>query len=105
MGIMVQPYEGLSDMPSLVFKNNSFKLSADNKSLLSAIAAKMKAIPNVSISVLAYADTRRNDYIFQYRVDNIKKYLVEKEGISADRITVNVVVTGGDPNIVDIKPN
>lgn len=104
MGIMLPPSESLGDLPGLKFKKNVFKLSTDNQNTLATIAAKMKAAPGANIVVQAYSDSRRNEYIFQYRVDNIKKYLVEKEGISADRITTNVKVGDGDPNTVDIKP-
>jgi hypothetical protein len=36
-------------------------------------------------------------------MDAAKKYLVETQGISADRITTNCTVGGGDKNTVDIK--
>jgi hypothetical protein len=106
MGVMEPPGESLGEVPSLAFKNNVFKLSVDNKVLLATIAAKIKAIPYVSVTVLAYPPTcGRNLSIYQRRVDRIKAYLVEKEGISADRITTNCEVDGGDKNTVDIKSN
>jgi hypothetical protein len=35
----------------------------------------------------------------------VKNYLVEKLGISADRVSVDKVIDGGDSNTIDIKSN
>jgi outer membrane protein OmpA-like peptidoglycan-associated protein len=95
-----------SDYPSISFKNNSLALSADAKSMLATCAAKLKGNPNCSITVTGYPETdKRSQAACQKRVDAIKTYLVEKEGISADRITTNCEVGGGDKNTVDIKSN
>lgn len=94
----------LDDLPSLKFKTNVFKLSADNKAMLATIASKMKSNPFATITVTAYADGgRSHQSIYVLRVDNIKKYLVEKEGVSPDRITTNVEPGTGDKNTVDVK--
>ena len=96
-----------SDYPSLSFKGNSAGLSADAKSMLATVAAKLKASPDCSITITGYPETSKASQAnCNKRLDAIKNYLVEKEGISADRITTNCDLSGGgDKNTVDIKSN
>ena len=95
-----------TDYPSLSFKGNGATLTNDNKAMLSAVASKMKANPTCNININGYPETSKaSQAVCQKRVDAAKKYLVEKEGISADRITTNCEVGGGDKNTVDIKSN
>lgn len=92
------------DLPVLSFKEGISKLNTDNKAMLAVIAVKMKNAPLVNVTVAAYPDVcEHKGHVFFKRVENIKKYLVEKEGISPDRITTNCEVGGGDRNSVDIK--
>ena len=37
------------------------------------------------------------------KVELIKAYLVENAGISADRISTNLIIEGGDPDTIDFK--
>ncbi|MEO8770988.1 MAG: OmpA family protein [Ferruginibacter sp.] len=95
-----------SDYPSLSFKGNSIVLTNDNKAMLHNVAEKMKANPNCNITINGYPEaSKASQAVCQKRVDAVKKQLVEKEGISADRITTNCEVGGGDKNTVDIKSN
>ncbi|MGF2414106.1 MAG: OmpA family protein [Ferruginibacter sp.] len=95
-----------SDYPSLSFKGNSAGLSADAKAMLATCAAKLKSSPDCSITVTGYPETSKASQAnCQKRLEAVKTYLVEKEGISADRITTNCEVNGGDKNTVDIKSN
>jgi outer membrane protein OmpA-like peptidoglycan-associated protein len=95
-----------SDYPSISFKGNSAALSADAKAMLATAAAKLKASPNCNITITGYPETSKASQAnCQRRVDAAKNYLVEKEGISADRITTNCEIGGGDKNTVDIKSN
>ena len=94
------------DYPSLGFKGNVLTLNADNRAMLATVAAKMKANPTCTITINGYPEaSKASQANCQKRLDAIKKYLVEKEGISADRITTNIVVAGGDKNKVDISSN
>jgi outer membrane protein OmpA-like peptidoglycan-associated protein len=91
------------DLPSLVFKNGVIKLTNDQKAMLIIVAQKLKENPDVNIEIVGYPllhGKRRFDGY--HRVENIKKYLVEKQGISAERIITNLEL-GGDSNTVDIK--
>jgi len=94
------------DYPSLSFKGNALTLSADNKAMLATVASKMKANPNCNININGYPEaSKASQANCQKRLDAIKIYLVEKEGISADRITTNCEVGGGDKNTIDVKCN
>ena len=95
-----------ADYPSLSFKGNSISLSNDAKALLATTAAKMKANPTCTIIINGYPEaSKASQAVCQKRADAVKMYLVEKEGISADRISINCEVGGGDKNTVDIKSN
>jgi OmpA-OmpF porin, OOP family len=94
------------DYPSLAFKGNNSSLSADNKAMLATVAAKMKEHPDCKIVINGYPETSKaSQSNCQKRLDAIKNYLVEVGGISADRITTNCEVGGGDSNTVDVKCN
>jgi hypothetical protein len=93
-----------SDYPSLSFKGAG--LSADAKAMLATVAAKLKASPNCNITLTGYPETSKASQAnCRTRVEAAKNYLVEKEGISADRITTNCEIGSGDKNTVDIKSN
>ncbi len=94
------------DYPTLIYKGNATNLSNDNKALLATVAAKLKANPNCMISIAGYPEaSKASQANCQKRLETIKIYLIEKEGISADRVTTNCEVGGGDKNSVDIKCN
>ncbi|MES2429471.1 MAG: OmpA family protein [Bacteroidota bacterium] len=94
------------DYPSLSFKAGSASLSADSKSLLSSVAGKLKASPTCTISITGYPGaSKAAQAVCSKRNDAIKAYLVETLGISADRVTFDCSVDGGDVNTVDIKAN
>ena len=114
MGAPPPPFRMLGDLPSLRFKTNSFKLSNDHKAMLATIAAKMKSYPDARITVTAYPPRERLQYsggkIFGdmsfKRLEAIRKYLVEMQGISLDRITtLSDAGAEGDENTIDIKPD
>ena len=95
-----------TDYPSLSFKGISAVLTNDNKAMLHNVAEKLKANPTCNITINGYPEaSKASQAVCQKRVEAVKKYLVEKEGISADRITTNCEVGGGDKNTVDIKSN
>jgi outer membrane protein OmpA-like peptidoglycan-associated protein len=93
-----------TDYPSLTFRGNSTTLSSDAKAMLGNVAAKMKANPDCNISITGYPEaSKASQANCQKKVNAAKMHLVEKEGISADRITTNCEVGGGDKNTIDIK--
>jgi opacity protein-like surface antigen len=93
-----------ADYPSLTLKGVS--LSADNKAMLSQVASKLKEKPTCSISLTAYPKAdKRSQSLADKKLEAVKNYLVEKLGISEDRITTDKVIDGGDANTIDIKSN
>lgn len=95
-----------SDYPSLSFKGVSTSLSADAKSMLASVAAKLKANPTCNISIVGYPGaSKAAQAVCSKRNDAISAYLVETLGISADRVSFDCNVGGGDVNTVDITAN
>ena len=94
----------IGDLPSVTFKGKSRGLSSDAKAMLATVASKLKDNADCSINVTGYpAATKASQALCTKRVEAIKTYLTEKEGISADRILTNCEPGGGDVNVVDIK--
>jgi outer membrane protein OmpA-like peptidoglycan-associated protein len=94
----------IGDLPSVSFRGNSGSISSDAKAMLATVASKLKGNAECSIIVTGYpAASKASQALCNRRVDAIKAYLTEKEGISADRIDVSCEVGGGDANTVDIK--
>ena len=92
------------DYPSLSFTGNSLTINSDGRAMLATVASKMKASPDCAITINGYPEaSKASQATCQRRLDAAKKYLVETQGISADRITTNCTVGGGDKNTVDIK--
>lgn len=97
----------IGDLPSISFKGNrTSTLSRDAKAMLATVASKLKASPACTITITGYpAASKAAQALCNKRIDAIKAYLTETEGISTDRISVNCEVGGGDANTVDIKSN
>ena len=94
------------DYPTLIYKGSATVLSNDNKAMLATVASKLKANPTCMISITGYPEaSKASQANCQKRLEAIKIYLIEKENISADRVTTNCEVGGGDKNSVDIKCN
>ena len=94
----------IGDLPSISFRGNTGNLSSDAKAMLATVASKLKASAECNITVTGYpAASKASQALSNKRVEAIKTYLMEKEGISGDRVTTNVEVGGGDANTVDIK--
>lgn len=92
------------DYPSLSFSGNSLTITSDGRAMLATAASKMKASPDCNITINGYPEaSKASQATCQKRLDAAKKYLVETQGISADRITTNCTVGGGDKNTLDIK--
>lgn len=102
----VQPSTCPTAYPSITFKGNGASLSSDAKAMCASVAATLKANPTCSITINGYPEaSKASQATCVKRVEAIKAYLVESQGISADRISTNCEVGGGDKNTVDIKSN
>ena len=96
----------LGDMPSISFSGNSLGLSSDAKAMLATVASKLKSSADCTITVTGYpAASKSSQALCNRRVEAVKTYLTEMEGISAARIMVNCEVGGGDASVVDIRTN
>ena len=94
----------IGDLPSIVFKGKSVTLSKDGKALASTIAEKMRNNPGCKVAVIGYGESSKSAQQLSWdRVNEVIKYLVEKEGISSDRFIFRYGQTGGDENTIDIK--
>jgi outer membrane protein OmpA-like peptidoglycan-associated protein/opacity protein-like surface antigen len=102
----IKPVECPSDYPSLSFKAKTTGVGADMKAMLMNVANKLKANPTCNIMINGYPEaSKAAQAVCQKRLDAVKMYLVQKEGISAERISTNCEVGGGDKDTVDIKSN
>jgi hypothetical protein len=94
----------IGDLPSIVFKGRAITVSKDNQALLATIADKMRNNPNCKVAVIGYGESSKTAQQLSWdRVNEIIKYLVEKEGISSDRFIFRYGQSGGDENTIDLK--
>ena len=94
----------IGDLPSISYRGSSNSLTRDAKAMLATVASKLKGSAECSITVTGYpAASKASQALCNRRVNAIKAYLTQTEGISADRIETNCEVGGGDANTVDIK--
>lgn len=94
----------IGDLPSIVFKGRQVTLNKDGQALASSIADKMRNNPGCKVAVIGYGESSKTAQQLSWdRVNEVIKYLVEKEGISSDRFIFRYGQTGGDENTIDIK--
>jgi outer membrane protein OmpA-like peptidoglycan-associated protein len=94
----------IGDLPSVTFKPKSITLSNDAKALLASAAQKIKDNPNCKIAVIGYCASSKSEQQLSWdRVNAVISYLVDKEGINADRFIFKYGETGGDCNTVDLR--
>src|SRR6266851_1117495 len=94
----------IGDLPSIVFKGRSVTLSKDGKALASTIAEKMRNNPGCKVAVIGYGESSKSAQQLSWdRVNEVIKYLVEKEGINSDRFIFRYGQTGGAENTIDLK--
>ena len=104
VGAMGKSRCSIGDLPSIVFKGRSVTLSKDGKALASTIAEKMRNNPGCKVAVIGYGESSKTAQQLSWdRVNEVIKYLVEKEGINSDRFIFRYGQTGGDENTIDIK--
>jgi hypothetical protein len=98
----VMEYENIN-FPSIYYKNNS-TFCKDEKEILHLIAKKLKENPNSGILIIAYSTTSiKVQIITEKRLKAIKKFLIEKEGISEDRLSTIAEVGETNSGLVEFK--
>ncbi|MFZ9717920.1 MAG: OmpA family protein [Chitinophagaceae bacterium] len=94
----------LVDLPSINFKGGSTNLGAESQALLNSVATSMRSQPNCKLVVCgSAAKSKSGQALGQKRVDAIVKYLVESQGISADRVSAQYDCSEGDPSVVELR--
>ncbi len=94
----------IGDLPSITFSPRSTSVSRDAQAMLATVASKLRNNPTCSIVVTGYPEaSKASQAVANKRVNAIKSYLTEKEGISADRIETSVEVGGGAVNTIDLR--
>jgi len=98
------PTCALGSLPSITFKGKAATISADAKSLLVDVATQLRNNPNCKVTVAGHpAATKAAQALNQKRVDAIKNYLIEKEGISGDRVIPQYDGGEGDAHTIDLR--
>jgi len=94
----------LGALPSVTFTKNSVKLSDDAKRLLAVVADRMRNSPGCNVVVTGYCAGNKVEQQRSWdRVNAIINYLIEKEGVSGDRLIFKYGEEGGDCDTVDIR--
>ncbi|MFZ1259415.1 MAG: OmpA family protein, partial [Chitinophagaceae bacterium] len=97
--------ELMGSLPSVAFKASSNKLDDDAKSALATVAARLRNNPGCKVVVIGYCNsTKKEQQLSWDHVNAVINYMVDKEGISADRFFFNYGKEGGDCNTVDLRP-
>jgi outer membrane protein OmpA-like peptidoglycan-associated protein len=96
--------EKLGALPSVSFKAGSNALTEDAQAVLATVAAKLKNSPECKVVVVGYcASDKKQQQLSWDHVNKVITYLVEKQGLSADRFIFNYGQDGGDCNTVDLR--
>jgi outer membrane protein OmpA-like peptidoglycan-associated protein len=94
----------LGALPSVTFTGKSVTLSKDAMSLLATVGSRMRNNPECKVVVIGYCNSTKQEQQLSWdRVNAVINYLVEKEGISADRFIFQYGQEGGDCNTVDLR--
>lgn len=94
----------LGALPSATFTGKSVTLSKDAMSLLASVGARMRNNPECKVVAVGYCNSTKQEQQLSWdRVNAVINYLVEKEGISADRFIFQYGQDGGDCNTVDLR--
>lgn len=94
----------LGALPSVTFSGNTITIGNDARTLLASIASRLKNNPECRVVVTGYCASNKQAQQRSWdRVNAVINYLVEKNGISADRFVFNYGQEGGDCNTVDLR--
>ena len=94
----------LTDLPSINFSGKSIVLSTETKALVGSVATSLRSNPNCKVIVCGSASKNKSGQsLGQKRVDAIVKYLVETQGISADRVVAQYDCSEGEPSVVELR--
>jgi OmpA-OmpF porin, OOP family len=95
----------LGELPSIRFRSRGDSLVGPAKAILDSVGNKLKDNPFCSITIVCSPfGSKAGIHFCKNRLTVIKTYLMEKAGISADRIDIRDDPLGGvAANTVDLK--
>lgn len=94
----------ITSLPSVTFVKSSIKLNDAAQSALASAASQLNANPSCKVKIVGYgASNKRAQQLSWDRVNAVKNYLIEKQGISEGRI-IFTYGYDGDANTVDLQP-
>ncbi len=94
----------IGDLPSITFSGRSVSLNNDAKALITSVASKIRDNSECKIAVIGYCSSTKSEQQLSWdRVNAVINYLVEREGISADRFIFKYGQEGGDCNTIDLR--
>ena len=94
----------LGALPSVMFAKNTVKLTDDAKRLLAVVADRMRNAPGCNVVITGYCAGNKVEQQRSWdRVNAIINYLVEKEGVSGDRLIFKYAEEGDACDTVDIR--
>jgi outer membrane protein OmpA-like peptidoglycan-associated protein len=94
----------LGSLPSISFKTATNRVDDDAKAVLASVAGRLRNSPECKVVVIGYCSSSKKEQQLSWdHVNAVINYLVEKEGISADRFIFNYGQEGGDCNTVDLR--
>ena len=94
----------LGSLPSLTFSGNSGNLTSDHRAMLASVAAILRNNPTCRLEIVDYCSgSKAKMGTGQRRADAIRNHLVEREGISGDRVTILTGQTGGECGTIDLR--
>lgn len=83
---------------------NNLRLDNNARTILNANAIKLKSRPDCTITITGYAaPDKRKQALAAKKIELVKNYLVEKAGISADRISTNILIAEGSSNTIEFQ--
>jgi len=94
----------IGDLPSVTFRGRTVSLNNETRSLLASAASKIRENSECKIAVVGYCASNKSEQQLSWdRVNAVINYLVEREGISSDRLIFKYGQEGGDCNTVDLR--
>lgn len=96
---------GIGDLPSISFNPKVFKVTKDAEAVLANVADRLRQSPGCKVVVTSYTcePSKSSQQLSWDRVNIVINYLVEKQGISSDRLIFKYGEMGGDCNTVDLR--
>lgn len=94
----------ITDLPSVSFAKGGSAVSNDAQAVLSSVAGKLRNNPTCKVVVTGYGEASKSSQQLSWdRVNAVINFLVEKQGISADRFIWKYGQAQGDVNTVDLR--